>query len=47
MGLRGAVGEERGADSSSYRNHSGGLWRDVFDGGEREVDRGGRSGVLG
>jgi len=46
LGLRGAVGEECCADAASYGDHAGSVWRDVFDGGEREVEGGGGSGVL-
>ncbi len=46
LGLGGAVGEECGADAAGDGDHAGGIWRDIFDGGEREVEGGGGSGVF-
>ena len=40
-----AVGEERGADAAGDGDHAGGVGRDVFDGGDGEVEGERRRGV--
>jgi hypothetical protein len=44
LGLWGVVGEECGADATGDGDHAGGIWRDIFDGGEVEVEGGGGGG---
>ena len=46
LGLGRAIGKKCGADAPGDGNHAGGGWRDIFDGGEGEVEGGGGRGVL-